>query len=63
MHRKGSVGDKRAYTLTRWNAKKRIPVSTFSRGGLMGREIKTPSSCARLRRAFMIAASISLIVI
>ena len=28
MHRKGSVGDNRVYTLRRWNAKKRIPVYT-----------------------------------
>ncbi len=28
MHRKGSVGDKRVYTLRRRKAKKRIPVST-----------------------------------
>jgi|GEM_PF-3199256 hypothetical protein len=28
MHRKGSVGDKRVYTLRRRNAKKRIPVYT-----------------------------------
>ena len=62
MHRKGSVGDSRVYTLTYWSAKKRMPVSMFSYGDLMGREIKTPSSCARVRRAFIIAGSTSLIL-
>jgi hypothetical protein len=59
---KGSVGDKRAYTLMRWNAKKRIPVFMFSCGGLMEREIKTPSSCARLRRAWIVTGQTDLIL-